>query len=160
MFFTTFNLAGINFAVTATDKGIASIALNGSIDTPAGCKKLGKQAKEFFGVYDQLKEYFAGTRTKFTIPLSIGFGTKFQKSVWKQLEKIPYGKTISYKDLAGKIGSPNAFRAAGSANGKNPIPIIIPCHRVINHDRGLGGYSCGLDVKRKLLRLEKISWKE
>jgi methylated-DNA-[protein]-cysteine S-methyltransferase len=155
MFFTTFNLAGINFAVTATDKGIASIALNSPDDVPAGYKKLGKQAKEFFGVYDQLKEYFAGTRTKFTTPLHIESGTKFQKSVWKQLEKIPHGKTISYKDLAEKVGSP-----AGSANGKNPIPIIIPCHRVINHDRGLGGYSCGLDVKRKLLRLEKISWKE
>lgn len=160
MFCTTFSLAGINFTVTATDKGIAAISLNGTGDVPADCKKLGKQAKEFFGVYDELKEYFAGTRTKFTVPLSIESGTKFQKSVWKQLEKIPYGKAISYKQLAGKVGSPNAFRAAGSANGKNPIPIIIPCHRVINHDSGLGGYSCGLDVKRKLLRLEKISWKE
>jgi len=160
MFYTKFDLAGINLTVTATSKGIESILMNDQSDAPDGYKKLGKQAKEFFGVYDQLKEYFSGQRRKFDIPLDITVGTKFQKGVWQQLKKIPYGKTISYKDLAGKTGNPNAFRAAGSANGKNPIPIIIPCHRVINHNRGLGGFACGLDVKRKLLRIEHITWKE
>ena len=102
----------------------------------------------------QLDEYFAGKRQIFDLPLSPK-GTPFQQTVWKQLQEIPYGKTISYSQLARDIHHPKACRAVGSANGKNPIPIIIPCHRVIAADGGLGGYSSGLDIKKQLLGIEQ-----
>ena len=102
----------------------------------------------------QLKEYFAGTRKTFDIPLDL-VGTEFQVRVWKELQKIPYGKTISYLELAKRVGNMKASRAVGSANGKNPISIIVPCHRVINVNGGLGGFAGGLPVKSFLLELEK-----
>lgn len=102
----------------------------------------------------QLTEYFAGKRKKFDLPLLLE-GTEFQKKAWKTLIKIPYGKTVSYKEQALLAGSEKAVRAIGSANGCNQIPIIIPCHRVIASDGGLGGYSGGLSVKTFLLKLEK-----
>ena len=101
----------------------------------------------------QLSEYFAGERSDFDIPLLLE-GTDFQQSVWQELLKIPYGQTLSYGDLAVKLGKQGGMRAVGSANGKNPIPIIVPCHRVIAADGSLGGYSGGLDIKHKLLDLE------
>ncbi|MDR0233041.1 MAG: methylated-DNA--[protein]-cysteine S-methyltransferase [Dysgonamonadaceae bacterium] len=104
----------------------------------------------------ELDEYFAGKREKFDIKTSFT-GTPFQNRVWQELEKIPYGKTISYADLAKAVENPKACRAVGSANGKNPIAIIIPCHRVIASDGGMGGYAYGLDVKKQLLGLEKGS---
>jgi methylated-DNA-[protein]-cysteine S-methyltransferase len=106
-----------------------------------------------FNVFKQLKEYFNWERKEFDIPLDLR-GTDFQKEVWKELRNIPYGKTISYKELAIKMGGETKSRAVGQANALNPAPIIIPCHRVINADGKLGGYSCGLDVKEKLLELE------
>lgn len=102
----------------------------------------------------QLQEYMEGKRIDFDLPLDFA-GTDFQKKVWKKLLGIPYGKTISYKELAKRVQNPKACRAVGSANGKNPICIIIPCHRVIAADGGLGGYSSGLPLKVKLLELEK-----
>jgi len=102
----------------------------------------------------QFDEYFAGKRKIFDLPLLPEGGTPFQQTVWKQLQEIPYGKTISYAQLAQAIGNPKACRAVGSANGKNPISIIIPCHRVIASDGGLGGYASGLVVKKMLLDLE------
>lgn len=102
----------------------------------------------------QLEEYFDGERKAFDIPIKL-MGTEFQKKVWNELLKIPYGKTVSYKDIAIKIGKPKACRAVGMANHNNPILIIIPCHRVINENNKLGGYALGLDLKRKLLELEK-----
>lgn len=102
----------------------------------------------------QLIEYFAGERQRFELPLAPK-GTAFQQKVWSQLLEIPYGKTKNYKDIAKEVGSPKGFRAVGNANGKNPISIMIPCHRVIAADGTLGGYSGGLDVKRKLLKLEE-----
>lgn len=105
----------------------------------------------------QLTEYFDGQRKSFDIPLDIK-GTPFQKKVWKSLARIPYGKTKSYKELAQLIDNPRAVRAVGGANGKNPICIIIPCHRIIAHDGGIGGYSAGLRNKQWLLEHEcKIS---
>ena len=86
-------------------------------------------------------------------------GTKFQKSVWKELLKIPFGKLVTYKDIANKIGRPNSYRAVGNAVGANPLPIVIPCHRVISKT-GLGGYSCGINYKVKLLKHEGINYKE
>jgi len=102
----------------------------------------------------QFDEYFSGKRRKFDLPLSTE-GTPFQQAVWKQLQEIPFGETISYLQLAKAVKSPKACRAVGSANGKNPIPIIIPCHRVISADGGLGGFSCGVDIKVRLIELEK-----
>lgn len=102
----------------------------------------------------ELKEYLAGKRKKFALPLDPK-GTPFQKRVWKQLERIPYGKTCSYKDIAVKIRNGKAFRAIGTANGENPLCIIVPCHRVISADGSLGGYSAGTHIKTRLLALEK-----
>ena len=104
-------------------------------------------------VIEQLREYFTGKRTRFELVLSTG-GTRFQQAVWTELRSIPYGQTISYKGLAERIGRPTAVRAVGAANGANPIPIIIPCHRVIGNDGSLTGFGGGLPLKRRLLELE------
>jgi len=102
----------------------------------------------------ELQEYFTGTRTVFTIPLAPR-GTVFQQLVWHQLRQIPYGATCSYSDIAAAMGKPQAARAVGSANGKNPLCIIVPCHRVIAADGSLGGYSGGLELKLRLINLEQ-----
>jgi methylated-DNA-[protein]-cysteine S-methyltransferase len=102
----------------------------------------------------QLLAYFAGELEDFDLQLAPK-GTPFQQSVWKELCAIPYGKTISYGELARRIGNPNASRAVGLANGSNPIPIVIPCHRVIGSNGKLTGYGGGLPIKEKLLALEK-----
>ena len=104
--------------------------------------------------YSQLKEYFAGNRKSFDIPISAN-GTEFQIKVWKELQKIPYGKTATYKKIAENIGNKNASRAVGMANNKNPIAIIIPCHRVIGTKGDLTGYAGGIKLKKYLLDLEK-----
>lgn len=101
----------------------------------------------------QLAEYFVGKRKEFTIPLDLK-GTDFQLQVWSELQKIPYGSLCSYKDIAKNIKNVKATRAVGSANGKNPICIILACHRVITSSGHLGGYSGGLHFKRKLLKIE------
>lgn len=101
----------------------------------------------------QLKEYFAGERTDFDIPVDPK-GTPFQKKVWKLLSRIPYGKTTSYGELAEKLGDAKKARAVGGANNKNPLPIIVPCHRVIGRDGTLTGFAVGLKVKEQLLEME------
>lgn len=106
--------------------------------------------------YTQMKEYIDGQRTVFDLPLHPN-GTEFQIKVWKALTEIPYGETRSYKDIAISIGNEKACRAVGMANNKNPIPIIIPCHRVIGSNKKLVGYAGGLDLKERLLNLEGIS---
>jgi len=100
----------------------------------------------------QLEEYFAGDRTEFDVPMDLA-GTPFQKEVWAELSRIPYGQAISYGELARRVGRPTGPRAVGQANGKNPIPIIVPCHRVVAGN-GMGGYAGGLPVKQALLRIE------
>ena len=102
----------------------------------------------------QLKEYFEGKRFDFEIPLN-PTGTEFMQSVWKALEQIPYGETRTYKEIADAVGNPKASRAVGMANHRNPIPIIIPCHRVIGSNNKLVGYGLGLDMKQYLLELKK-----
>ena len=102
----------------------------------------------------QLKEYFEGKRQDFNLPLDPK-GTTFQKNVWKALQAIPYGATWSYKQVAEKVNSPKAYRAVGMANNKNPISIVIPCHRVIGANGKLVGYGGGLDIKEHLLSMEK-----
>lgn len=104
----------------------------------------------------QLQEYLAGRRKKFDIPLDTQ-GTEFEKTVWRQLLKIPYGTTVSYKEIAKSVNNEKASRAVGTANGQNPICIIVPCHRVISSDGSLGGYSGGLEIKKILLALEENS---
>ncbi len=103
----------------------------------------------------QLAEYFKGKRKTFNIPVDVQ-GTEFQQKVWQELSKIPFGQTLSYRDVARRIKNPNAVRAVGSANGKNPICIIVPCHRVIAADGTIGGYGGGIPIKQKLLALEGI----
>jgi len=117
----------------------------------------GDPASEPFALAaDQLGAYFAGQLTDFTLPLAPA-GTPFQRRVWAALRDIPYGETRSYGQLAGEIGNPAAVRAVGLANGRNPIAIVIPCHRVIGADGSLTGYGGGLDRKRYLLALEDSS---
>lgn len=117
------------------------------------------KAAPFPQVIRQLQEYFAGKRTEFDLPLAPE-GTAFQQRVWNALQTIPQGKTSSYRGLAEMVGNGKAYRAVGNANGKNPICIIIPCHRVIAADGTLGGYSSGLDAKRWLLKHEQAGYRE
>ena len=107
----------------------------------------------FREVIGQLQAYFRGERKEFDLPLALE-GTEFQLRVWKALRAIPYGETISYAQLARRIGNPKAVRAVGLANGSNPIPIIVPCHRVIGSDGSLTGFGGGLSTKKRLLELE------
>lgn len=102
----------------------------------------------------QLDEYLQGKRTTFSLPFKLT-GTPFQLAVWKELQNIPYGQTTSYKEIAQKINKPKAYRAVGMANNKNPLPIIIPCHRVIGSNGKLIGYAGGLKLKNYLLELEQ-----
>ncbi|GAB3288456.1 methylated-DNA--[protein]-cysteine S-methyltransferase [Parahaliea aestuarii] len=104
----------------------------------------------------QLAEYFAGQRRAFALPLA-GNGTPFQQAVWKALHAIPHGELRSYRDIASAIGRETAVRAVGAANGRNPLPIVVPCHRVIGSDGSLTGYAGGLTIKRQLLALEGIA---
>jgi methylated-DNA-[protein]-cysteine S-methyltransferase len=103
----------------------------------------------------QLDEYFVGERTDFDVPMELD-GTPFQREVWTELSRIPYGETISYGELARRVGRPSAPRAVGQANGRNPIPVIVPCHRVLASN-GIGGYGGGLKVKRQLLAVEGVT---
>lgn len=105
--------------------------------------------------FRQLKCYLDGELKSFSLPLEPD-GTEFMKKVWASLCEIPYGKTATYKEIAAKIGNPNSSRAVGMANNRNPIPIFIPCHRVIGADGSLTGYRGGLEIKNKLLSLERI----
>jgi len=102
----------------------------------------------------QLQEYLSGKRKSFEIPLRLT-GTDFQEKVWQQIARIPYGETISYAELAKRAGNPQAIRAAGTTTGRNPVSIIVPCHRVVGKNGGLGGFGGGLDRKRFLLSLER-----
>lgn len=109
----------------------------------------------FAEAVEQLAAYFAGELTEFELDLELG-GTEFQRKVWAALRTIPYGETRSYGEIAMQIGSPSASRAVGMANGRNPIGIIVPCHRVIGSTGGLTGYGGGLDRKKQLLALERV----
>ena len=104
----------------------------------------------------QLTEYFAGHRTSFTLPLDFRFASGFRTEVLRELARVPFGATTTYKQLAGQVGNPNAVRAVGGACAHNPLPIVVPCHRVLRADGGLGGYRGGTDAKRYLLGKEGI----
>jgi len=113
--------------------------------------KIGK-APEVFKT--ELMAYFCGNLTEFTLEFSLKEGTEFEKKVWLATKDVPYGETRTYKWLAEKIARPGAFRAVGQALSKNPLPIIIPCHRIIESDGDIGGYSEGVEIKRRLLEME------
>jgi len=112
-------------------------------------------ARPFHAITKQFDEYFRGKRRQFEVPLRFS-GTEFQRSVWNELLKIPYGATTTYGELAKRIGNPKAVRAVGLANGQNPIPIIVPCHRVIGANGKLTGFGGGLQNKALLLRIERV----
>jgi methylated-DNA-[protein]-cysteine S-methyltransferase len=142
--------------LVASDAGLAAILWEN--DDP-GRVRLGSMAESLahpilVQAEDQLRAYFAGTLKAFTVPMDPK-GTDFQKSVWRALLTIPFGETRSYADIARQIGRPKAFRAVGAANGRNPISIIAPCHRVIGSSGALTGFAGGLEAKALLLGLER-----
>jgi len=154
-FYSEETISGIKIAVLVSSKGIKKIFLNPKKDSQeiSTATKLRSDDPYLFRIFNQLNEYFSGTRKEFDVPVDIE-GTDFQKRVWEELRKIPYGKTISYKTLSEKLGDVKAIRAVGKANGQNPIAIIIPCHRVIGADGSMIGYAGGKAIKEKLLHLE------
>jgi methylated-DNA-[protein]-cysteine S-methyltransferase len=139
--------------LSGTDAGLNAIefARNGRPALPAAGWREDRNAMA--EPLRQLAAYFAGELRQFDLPLAPR-GTAFQLAVWRELQGIPFGETISYAELARRIGQPRAVRAVGSANGRNPLPVVIPCHRVIGSDGRLTGYAGGLDLKRRLLALE------
>jgi len=148
--------------LAATDEGLTHVLFRRTADltlAPASAP-VGQRAETILAdTVRQLGEYFDGTRRSFDVPLAPS-GTRFQLQTWRELREVAYGETSGYGDLARRIGRPGAARAVGSANGSNPISIIVPCHRVIGADGTLTGYGGGLDVKEKLLRLEGATgWK-
>ena len=147
-----------DLTLVASDKGLAAILWKG--DSPKRVRlsttamREDKKHPVLAQAESELKEYFAGTRTRFTVELDFVSGTEFQKKVWKALLAIPFGKTVSYGQIAAQIGKPKAARAVGSANNKNPISIIAACHRVIGSSGKLTGYAGGMKNKALLLKLE------
>ena len=137
-----------NLEIKGTKEGLSSVHfLNAGEENSTTIPKSLKKTVE------QLEEYFLGTRTEFNLKLNPE-GTEFQKKVWQKLQEIPFSKTVSYQTIANRLGDPKVIRAAASANGKNPISIIIPCHRVIGKDGSLTGYASGLHRKKWLLEHE------
>lgn len=151
-FFATEYISGIKIDVISSSSAIKKIFLNSSV-VPKEITHLHSDDPYMFDVFNQLSEYFERERKSFKVPVEPD-GTEFQLKVWKMVSKIPYGKTITYKELALRMGNENTIRAVGRANGANPIPIIIPCHRVIGSDGKLVGYRGGINLKEKLLKLE------
>ena len=134
--------------------GLAEIRFTPAGETPKPAVEWQHDPDVFADAIRQLQDYFAGKRQVFDLPLDPQ-GTPFQRQVWAALQTIPYGETISYAELAQRIGKTSAVRAVGAANGQNPLPIVIPCHRVIGSDGSLTGYGGGLFIKRLLLDLER-----
>ncbi|TPQ17971.1 methylated-DNA--[protein]-cysteine S-methyltransferase [Streptomyces sporangiiformans] len=142
--------------LVATDGSLSGLYMTDQRHRPPE-ETFGEPDDTPFGeVMDELRAYFAGELKEFTVPLRLD-GTPFQRSVWEQLRKIPYGETRTYGALADALGSPKASRAVGLANGKNPVGIIVPCHRVVGADGSLTGYGGGLDRKQRLLDFERGS---
>jgi len=138
-----------------SDKGLAAVLWENDRPNRVHAKAIVENNDEpvLLEAKRQLQEYFEGKRNSFSIPLDM-IGTDFQKQVWQALTTIPYGETRSYKQVAGQIGNLAAIRAVGAANGRNPVSIIVPCHRVIGSSGGLTGFAGGLQAKAYLLALE------
>ncbi len=155
----TWELADIY--VAATVNGISHVCFGKSdfLGFPQYQKNVNFERDDGFfkALFSMFDRYFQGEKELFeNISLDLKSGTEFQKSVWNQVQKIPYGQTVSYGQIAEKIGNNKAVRAVGAANGANPVPILIPCHRVVQSDGKLGGYGGGVEIKDALLRLEGV----
>ena len=133
--------------IEASNRGLTRLVFVDALTTATSTNPITDEAKQ------QLQDYFTGKQTSFDVPLDPK-GTDFQQSVWRYLATIPYGQTVSYQDVANGIDNPKAVRAVGAANGKNPIAIIVPCHRVIGKDGSLTGYAWGVEAKSWLLQHE------
>lgn len=131
---------------------LISFAAGGRVRRPAASWR--RRDEAFEDAFAQLRAYFAGERTRFDLPLELA-GTSFQNAVWSALLDIPYGETVSYGELAKRIGRPTASRAVGAANGANPLPIVVPCHRVIGANGSLTGFGGGIETKQYLLQHER-----
>ncbi|HLQ76298.1 MAG TPA: methylated-DNA--[protein]-cysteine S-methyltransferase [Terriglobia bacterium] len=140
--------------LASTEKGLASIHFGANI--PAGGTIDEGANRE---AIEQLREYFEGKRIQFDLSLDLQ-GTPFQLAVWRQLQRIPYGETRSYGDIARSLGKPGAARAVGMANHENPVAVVVPCHRVVGSDGSLTGYAGGLHIKQRLLALEMQTEKQ
>lgn len=142
--------------LVASDKGLVAVLWENDKPTRVRLAELVEKGSDWvlLEAERQLKEYFAGKRRSFSVPLDMR-GTRFQKSVWQALLAIPFGQTRSYGQLAKQLGNPEAARAVGAANGKNPISIIVPCHRVIGSSGKLTGFAGGLETKERLLNMEQ-----
>jgi methylated-DNA-[protein]-cysteine S-methyltransferase len=166
VYFDVFKATGGWIGLLASDKGVRRVTL--LQPTEAAAKKaLGTDADKteraparLSKAEKLLKSYFSGEKTDFTDKPDYSGCTEFERAVWETARKIPYGQTRSYGWIAKEMGNPKAARAVGQALGKNPVPIIVPCHRVIAGDGGLGGFSGGLEAKKKMLALEKASVKK
>jgi len=145
--------------LAATDEGLAAILWENDRDGRVPLNLVAEDDRHpvLLEAERQLDEYFGGSRTEFDLPLDAS-GTPFQRRVWDALMSIPFGETRSYAEIARQIGSPSAVRAVGAANGRNPLSIVTPCHRVIASSGALTGFAGGLDVKARLLRLEATSY--
>jgi len=157
LFFASAEISGMHFKIFSSQKGINHIYINkktAKVES-SNLTSLYPDDPLMFNAFKELREYFLNKRKVFDVPLDL-HGSDFQMKVWEELLKIPYGKAISYKTLSERLGDKNLVRAVGKANGSNPVPVIVPCHRVINADGSMGGYSTGLPVKEKLLELEGI----
>ena len=149
-------------AVFSTERGVCTLSFTEKADTAVRnfletCLKpvtLRQGLGSYGSLLFSLKEYAEGWRSTFDTPLDFLTGTLFQRRVWSVLLEIPYGTCVSYQWVAQRTGNSNAFRAAGNAIGKNPIPILVPCHRVVRKDGNLGGFSSGLSIKKALLEIE------
>lgn len=156
---TTFHSPLGEMIIAATDKGLAGVWFAGQRHLPPQLVKpyVWREDPEhpvLRQTIAQLTEYYAGTRTEFDLPLDLGHGTAFQQSVWQALLAIPQGDTLSYGQVSQRIGKPEAVRAVGAAVGRNPVSVIVPCHRVLGADGSLTGYAGGLHRKTALLKLE------
>lgn len=163
IYYSQIQVAGLELFLASTHRGLALLDFhNDEVKGIAELDKLFPGAQYIFSPEKNLpyetalREYFNGALKVFDLPLDV-IGTPFQKQVWQALTEIPYGKTVTYKDIAVKINRPKAVRAVGMANNKNKIPIIIPCHRVIGSNGSLVGYGGGLHIKKKLLSLEGVT---
>lgn len=150
---TSLNSPAGQWIIQASEQGVSYVGFYPKQRYPTG------ENTHLLAAQQQLSEYFSGARRQFDLALDVS-GTVFQQQVWQQLAKIPFGQTQSYGWLAQQLGKPKAVRAVGAANGKNPLSIIVPCHRVIGANGKLTGYAGGLAAKQWLLQHEGVSWCE
>ncbi len=151
--------------IVVTELGVAQILLGGkdrravertlpARRTETGRTSAGPARLMLREAQTQIHDYLRGKRRDFTVPVDLSAGTAFQRRVWRAITRIPYGRVRSYQWVAARVGGKRYARAVGMALGANPVPLVIPCHRIVAHDGSLGGFSCGLPVKRRLLQLE------